>query len=469
MNRTNTLFLVALFCLIGGCNRESSSHPTAEAPDSTVEAQDSPEPTSKYFESLWKSEAESVPRDSLREVKNEGEVYAARSVFQATADVRSERLNELWKAEVKGVRYSQILEYTEQIVVSSPELGRIESIVTIHRAQSTLESAKVSFSFLVFDSRQLVQLYGENEDLVRRAVQTGGAAAGLKLASLFGPAAVPAGALVGGIAADRLWLFSEREIKERGYALTPEGEVLVPPGALPTILPGNFLGAEMDINDCGGTQWRLVWIWGKGYETIECLNADAQRELVRNKESFNRDLEVVEGLLRKSSMVSAGMIFPPALQPIAVGKTWEVDASAFAVMLAQGLKFDELEGSVWLTLKEKAARKDLEDENSNTGGDSVEVSKIGIHPRVPSSIRGLAREGKNSVTSFKYEPSGDLQVVYDDKVRSCYVREATLGGKVSAMSERHAGKLWRGVKITGDAKAQIDFQQLRIIPASSGK
>lgn len=317
---------------------------------------------------------------------------------------------------------------------------------------SRLEAARTQLSFYDHSTAPLVRFTAD----YREKLEKGGYALVALLAS--SGQAIKA-SIVGFLT--RHFSRKADELVAKGYRVLENGEILIPAAELRKKIPevGAVVGAiERTTERCEGSRIRTTWEWGKGYTSIKVLDP------VRGKMAES-DKELIGKLVYRTSMVSAGIICPKS-RLLEVGDTWTIDAGALGGMLATGVEFDYLEGTLHAErgATELWDSKKMSDEAALVGRQNFAVTRIILDPTIDSIVRGKVRKpdaGADAV-SFSIKPSGSFWVVTDENIPSQYVREAKLQSSVGTLQEQYRDSLLRKMRITGNGQIQITFEQNRV-------
>lgn len=418
-----------------------------------------------------------IPEDSVREVKHEGEQYFGRAVVQMVGKGSLRKWKGVFGSDISDVRYTGDAAWRETVIKVDAEKKQTVTRIEFIRLESRLEGAKASMHFLEWDSKESLKWVKDNRPAVVDSVSLG--IKGLMLYNGFPP--IPGT----GFVVDKLLKAGEKKAERAGYTIDKDGNLLVPGQRVQDFL-GTGKGGEVGkavaalavrVNPYKTSVWDLVWSWEtRDYALVSCFNkeaveaaAKAESAEVYTDQRLADDFDLVQRMIRRSSMLSERMLFPveeiEKEGSLRVGKEWWVNSNAFGKLISQGVEFDRLDGKVACVFQGWDARADLEDENANTGKDRVAVAKISIAPGYENLIEGkLKRVEADSITTFSMTPTGTFTIVADQAIASRYLREATLSGTMHSVDRRHVDSLLRGVDITGDLKMQAKVTQLRVAP-----
>lgn len=412
-----------------------------------------------------------VPKAALLEYKRKNDAFLLDVESIITAEAAEVRFAKLWVKKVNGIRIRASAQIRERVLESDQKSGTIKSQLEIVRARASLEASGARFEMCSVDSGRIMAWYRQVEPAARDAIRDGGRKLGELLLSRT-PLPPTVRGEAGVLIADFMWTWTGNFLKEKGLVPNPDGTFPVGRGDLERLLQRSgvvdrdLLGVVLERDNIEGSRWEATWIHGDGYTDVRCVNTEEVREKAMVPEKVDEDLKRFEAMLRATSMVSAGIILPPASRTLPPGEPWEVDARAFALMLLKGVHFEWLEGSVWLSKAGETVTVEWDDERKNTGKSKFRVLHLATDSskKEDNRIKGKIKDKGDTVTTFDFVPSGQLTIVDDPAIPSKYVRSANFTGELMAVDERHAGNLFTGVKTTGDVDMKVNFEQIRIAP-----
>lgn len=423
------------------------------------------------LDTLKNLEVKAVPKGTLHSYKCAEDVYLTNACIEIVADATEKRFAGLWTGRVNGIRYTCNLKIREEILALDEATGEVASQLEVVQCIGALEGSGVGFSFAGLRSEQLITWYMSlGAPQLRKAIRAGGRGLAEMLVSYVSPFGEKFGGNLGDAAAEWLWTRTGSWLRSKGLAPNPDGTLPVDRTTLAKLLNGsvtgdkNHLGAVLEVRNVEGSVWEVPWTLGGGYGELKCSNRADVLKNAANPRTVNEDLDALAGAIRASSMVSTGLIFPPSSEGAQDGVPWEVDARAFALMLLQSVKFDWLEGSVWLSKAGTDYATGWKDEQDNTGKKQFQERYLAVDAAKESCITGVMEDQGGTITTFAFIPGGQLSIVDDPDIPSKYVRNALLTGALVTIDEEHAGSLLSGVQVTGTVKMKASFSQIRIAP-----
>ena len=382
-----------------------------------------------------------VPKDTLREIKNAGDVFACETFFDIVGDVNSKRLNELMKFQVRSAHYTARASWREKIESVDYEKGIVVSSVTFSQLASQVLGAQTALKFGDWDTKGFAKYASDNRDAF---LSKGYATAALAMSSPLW--------VVKGVGVALTWLLgkAEKELKK----VDKDGYYVAEPDLVRKLLPDGANQAVGFVTKfeawATGAEIKSTWEFGKGYTELS-VNAPRASE---------EEKRLLAKMIYRTSQVSAGVVFPNSPTP-----RWDVNAAHLGGILMQGWDYDGLKGKITLRANpRKQVGAGIEDEQANTGKTSIEMVQVDIDPQAENLIEGQTwSSNKKETTSFRIKTEGRFTIVTDKDVASRYVRDAVLDRcEILMMRSTQAKGLLRDTGFDASARAKASFHQARL-------